>query len=90
MRHVSTADLHANAVGLNAAIRAGDEVSVSLDGTAYRLVADADLIGPDDQATIERRGKALETLREFRASLRAQGVRVTPGEIRGWIDDGRP
>ena len=89
MRHVPAADLQANAAELTAALDAGEEVVVTLEGRDYQLVAAPVDLRPDDPATIEQRRHALADLQLFRDDLRSQGLRVTPSEIREWINEGR-
>ena len=89
MRHVSADDFSANSAELTAALGVGDEVVVTMGDHDYQLVS-RDMTRPDDAATIAKRAAALEELRRFRAKLRAKGVRVTPADVREWIDEGRP
>ena len=83
MRHVSIADLAANATELTAAADAGDEVVVTYEGREYRLIAADSKLPPDRQ-------RVMDETTAFRERLRARGVRVTREEVRAWIDEGRP
>lgn len=68
------------------AVEHGEEIMVTRDGQpAVRL-----LPAESREERFERQRRALERSVETREWLRAQGVRVTREEIRGWIDEGRP
>ena len=83
MRHVPAADLKDNAAELVAALDAGEDVVVTLEGRGYRVVA------TEPTLPAERR-RAMEELAKFRQELRESGVRVTRDEIKTWINEGRP
>ena len=83
MRHVPIADLEANAAELTAAMDAGEEIVVTIGGRDYRLEkTQIDLPAPRQQA--------MKDMASFREKLRVRGVQVSPQEVRGWIDEGRP
>ena len=82
MRHVPVSELQANAAELTAAIDAGEEVVITLEGREYKLVAAHPVLTPE-------RRLAMEEAAAFRRHLREQGVRVTPDEISDWIKGSR-
>ena len=81
MRHVSTADLHANAVELDAAMDAGDQIAAKLHRREYRLVAlttELDLsgrLGGDRAATRVVGDIAADARRATRAGCRGHARR---------------
>ena len=83
MRHVPVTDLQANAAELTAAMDAGEEVVITLDGREYKLVAAQPVLTPE-------RRQAMEEAAASRQRLKEQGVRITREEIRDWINEGRP
>ena len=89
MRHVSVAELKANAEELIAAAEAGEDIVIAGEHHGLWLVPTVQQVMGQIALTESRRA-ALEDLARFRAELRDRGVTVTQAEIKEWINEGRP
>jgi prevent-host-death family protein len=65
-------------------VQAGEEITITRHGQPVAKVVPVE--APNANA-IEL---ALETFKRVRADLRKRGVKVSPREVRKWINEGRP
>lgn len=95
MRHVSIAELKANAEELIAAAEAGEEIAIVREGRDVVRITGFGSRPPElvDMRTPEQRERqraAVDALYELGQQIRAQHGPTTAAEIREWIDEGRP
>lgn len=93
MRHVSVAELKANAEELIAAAEAGEEIAIVREGRdVARITVSAHATHLIDDRTPEQKEqqrKAVDALYELGQSIKARSGPTTAAEIREWIEEGR-
>ena len=94
MRHVSIAELKANAEELVAAAEAGEDIAIVREGRdVVRLTGLAarrpELIDTRTPEQRERQRAAVDALYELGLRIRAAHGPTTAAERREWIEDGR-
>lgn len=84
MKHVGIVEAQGHLSDLVQEVQNGGEVVLTRDGKPV-----AKLVRPTevDPAIVERRRQALRELREM---AKKRGLKITPEEIKEWINEGRP